>query len=54
MHYPSNKLSKFGQIEYETVRGPLHENEKYHPTTLKMEIDQLKWFKRIIEDRFFS
>ena len=22
MHYPSHRLSKFGQIEYETVRGP--------------------------------
>ena len=22
MHYPSQSLSKFGQIEYETVRGP--------------------------------
>ena len=22
MHYPSNRLSKFGQIELETVRGP--------------------------------
>ena len=23
MHYPSQRLSKFGQIEMETVRGPL-------------------------------
>ena len=47
MHYPSQRLSKFGQIEWETVRGP-YKSKQWILIRLEKELNKILYTTTIL------